>query len=363
MERSCVTNPLTGRMKCYFCQSSGLYSSDKWKHHDIKMVIASNETQEYWWQSQPGVENVTVQFHLEDIFEVRSIFFQFPHSVPGELILEASSDKGKNWKTRFEFVSEDDEVDNVTNIHKTSPFFYEFNEINDRIITNIRLNFTKFRVENSSRSPFYSMSNMVVNGTCFCHGHGLACSPKRGHQFPHDSNIVHSKCVCGHNTQGDYCDSCLPLYNDHPWAPVAQCVKCNCNQRASECLFDQVSYDYSGSTSGGICQDCSEHRAGKHCEKCQASFFLDRKTDFCEPCDCFMKGSLGNMCDQTTGQCLCKPGFIGRSCHDKNETFHASLPERTWTAKGVIEAGPETSIPFEFKVKDLRSLIRYLTRL
>lgn len=30
---------------------------------------------------------------------------------------------------------------------------------------------------------------------------------------------VHGKCVCRHNTAGDHCEKCAPLYNDQPWKP------------------------------------------------------------------------------------------------------------------------------------------------
>ena len=34
----------------------------------------------------------------------------------------------------------------------------------------------------------------------------------------------------------------------------------------------------------------------------------------CQDCQCSKSGSIGNECNQETGQCSCKPGLIGRKC-------------------------------------------------
>ena len=37
-------------------------------------------------------------------------------------------------------------------------------------------------------------------------------------------------------------------------------------------------------------------------------------SDTCQPCDCYQFGAYGRSCDQTTGQCHCRTGVIGRRC-------------------------------------------------
>ena len=37
-------------------------------------------------------------------------------------------------------------------------------------------------------------------------------------------------------------------------------------------------------------------------------------------CGCNMEGSTSNVCDQTTGACTCKPGWLGDKCEGKLKT-------------------------------------------
>lgn len=62
---------------------------------------------------------------------------------------------------------------------------------------------------------------------------------------------VHGRCECTHNTKGLNCESCMDFFNDLPWRPAIgeethECRRCNCNNHAATCHFDQKRYEESG---------------------------------------------------------------------------------------------------------------------
>ena len=58
------------------------------------------------------------------------------------------------------------------------------------------------------------------------------------------------ECRCRHNTCGDLCDRCCPMYNQKRWRPgkfiaANECERCQCFGHAVECYFDpQVFYSF-----------------------------------------------------------------------------------------------------------------------
>ena len=77
-------------------------------------------------------------------------------------------------------------------------------------------------------------------------------------------------CECTHNTTGDTCDRCLPLYNDKPWRygetnNAYPCKMCDCNGHAESCHYNASvdpfpnSYDQGG---GGVCDNCQSNTGG-----------------------------------------------------------------------------------------------------
>ncbi len=65
---------------------------------------------------------------------------------------------------------------------------------------------------NVLRSYYYAISNLVVGGRCKCNGHASECIEGV------TGGIKKYVCRCEHNTAGDDCEKCKPLYNDRPWA-------------------------------------------------------------------------------------------------------------------------------------------------
>lgn len=62
-----------------------------------------------------------------------------------------------------------------------------------------------------TRRYFYSISDISIGGQCICYGHAEHCPPEEIHgQF---------RCECRHNTCGESCNECCPLFNQLPWQP------------------------------------------------------------------------------------------------------------------------------------------------
>ncbi|KAG8197258.1 hypothetical protein JTE90_007506 [Oedothorax gibbosus] len=75
------------------------------------------------------------------------------------------------------------------------------------------------------KSYFFAISDFSVGARCRCYGHASDCV-----YAPDDTTgILRLVCRCEHHTMGIDCDSCLPLYNQRPWAPATPST-------ANECL-------------------------------------------------------------------------------------------------------------------------------
>ena len=62
---------------------------------------------------------------------------------------------------------------------------------------------------------------------------------------------------------------------------------CECNGRASSCVFDQELFEKSGNVSGGMCVGCTGNTVGPRCDECAKFFYHDPSlpndsTDFCQ---------------------------------------------------------------------------------
>ncbi|KGL84727.1 Netrin-4, partial [Tinamus guttatus] len=94
---------------------------------------------------------------------------------------------------------------------------------------------------------------------------------------------VHGKCMCRHNTAGDHCEKCAPLFNDQPWKPgdgktgaPNECRKCRCHSHADSCHFDLSVWLASGKRSGGVCDNCKHNTEGHRCQRCKPGYYRDR---------------------------------------------------------------------------------------
>lgn len=167
----------------------------------------------------------------------------------------------------------------------------------------------------SVRVPL-SLSDLQVGGRCKCNGHASKCRRD-------DSG--RAVCVCEHHTAGPDCDICEDFYFDRPWHRATPtnpnpCVACECNGHSNKCRFSMEVFQQSGRKSGGVCQKCRHHTAGRHCQYCQNGYTRDNTKPMnnrraCQPCQCHPLGAVGRWCNQTSGQCLCREGVSGLRCN------------------------------------------------
>uniref|UniRef100_A0A8I6AQG1 Netrin 5 n=2 Tax=Rattus norvegicus TaxID=10116 RepID=A0A8I6AQG1_RAT len=167
-----------------------------------------------------------------------------------------------------------------------------------------------------------------VRGRCQCHGHAARCAARA--QPP--------RCRCRHHTTGPGCESCRPSHRDWPWRPATPqhphpCLPCSCNQHARRCRFNSELFRLSGGRSGGVCERCRHHTAGRHCHYCQPGFWRDPSQPItspkaCRACQCHPIGATGGMCNQTSGQCSCKLGVTGLTCNHCGPGYQQSRSPR-----------------------------------
>ncbi|XP_019863641.1 PREDICTED: usherin-like, partial [Amphimedon queenslandica] len=165
---------------------------------------------------------------------------------------------------------------------------------------------------------------------CACYGHASRCS-----------NDLQSICECVHNTQGDRCNECLPLYNNKPWrrgisTQANPCIICNCNNHADSCVYNATldpfpdSFDSGG---GGVCTNCQDNTEGRYCESCSDGYYRPAgvspsNSSPCTPCNCDSTGSTGPVCikaegipGEVVGQCPCRDNVRGRACDECADGF------------------------------------------
>ncbi|NXL56178.1 LAMB3 protein, partial [Chordeiles acutipennis] len=344
-------------MRCCRCDSRLPHA---YNGHRVENVLSS-AGHSRWWQSQNGVERVSLQLDLDQTFQLSSIVLHFRSPLPAAMLIERSSDFGKTWEL-YQYLASDcaaafphvpqgspeswqdarcqtlqgyplhggkvkfsvqDLASTITTSHSQT-----INKLGQ--FTSLRINFTQlpYVAHQGYHSPstFYAVTEMRVLGSCFCHGHADRCAPLGDPSAMVSIEQVHGHCVCQHNTAGPSCDRCAALYNDRPWAPAEdtdphECQRCNCNGHSASCRFDPELYQASGGTSGGICDNCQHNTEGNNCERCKTNYFRNQQQDLthpeaCLPCECDPDGTVpGSVCDPLTGRCVCKENVQGDRCH------------------------------------------------
>lgn len=199
------------KMKCCKCDSRLPHN---YNSHRVENVISSSGPMR-WWQSQNDVNPVSLQLDLDSKFQFHAITMDFKGPMPAGLLIERSSDFGKTWRV-YQYLAADCTsafprvrqgqpqswqdarcqplpqrpdgrldgakvqlklMDLASGIQASqSQKIQELGEI-----TNLRVNFTRLApLPQRGRHPpsaYYAVSQLRLQGSCFCHGHADRCAP------------------------------------------------------------------------------------------------------------------------------------------------------------------------------------------
>ncbi|XP_041639708.1 laminin subunit beta-3-like isoform X2 [Cheilinus undulatus] len=347
------------RMKCCPCDSRDPNGP---LAHTIKEVLSTSGP-ERWWQSKKEVDPVTLQLDLDSLFQLDNLVLSFKGPRPGAFVIEKTLDKGRTWQPvlylaencqkSFPQVSTALPVDlDQTYCHTLPPtgndpyqnHTVQFSPLRQYTyvpipnsqkiedlsgITGLRVKLLELgevpQMPGRALSKFFALRDMRVIGSCMCHGHANRCLPEV-YSYPQYNGIqVNPQCDCQHNTAGMNCERCADLFNDLPWRPAEEgnthtCQRCECNNHAQRCHFDQAVYEASGRRSGGVCEECLHHTTGPKCDQCAPGYQpnprsrMDRP-DACIRCICSAEGTInGGQCEDISGSCQCKANVEGTRC-------------------------------------------------
>ncbi|XP_049983215.1 multiple epidermal growth factor-like domains protein 9, partial [Alexandromys fortis] len=95
-------------------------------------------------------------------------------------------------------------------------------------------------------------------------------------------------------------------------APPPPEYMCNCSEVGS------LDVKHCNQTSGQC--ECRPGYQGLHCETCKEGFYLNHTVGLCLPCHCSPHGSLSILCN-SSGNCQCRAGVTGSLC-DRCEDGH-----------------------------------------
>ncbi|XP_047437735.1 laminin subunit beta-3-like [Mugil cephalus] len=354
------------KMKCCPCDSRNPNSQ---LAHTVKEVL-STSAPDRWWQSRKDPSPVTLQLDLQNMFQLDNLVLSFKGPRPSALVIERTLDNGRTWQPALYMATNCQQsfpgVPTATPLTLDRTYCYtlpptgtnpyqdhriEFSPLRQYAyvsapdsqkiedvsgLTGLRVRLMELgdvpRLPGRALSRFYALKEMKVMGSCMCHGHANRCLQ--------DSNLlpngiqVHPQCDCQHNTAGVNCERCADLYNDLPWRPAVEgnthtCKRCECNNHAERCHFDQAVYEASGRRSGGVCDGCMHHTTGPKCDQCAPGYQpnprsrMDRP-DACIRCVCSAEGTVnGGRCDDSTSSCQCKANVEGPRCDRCKRGYHS----------------------------------------
>jgi hypothetical protein len=238
-------------------------ASDPDKSHPATLANDNNDTTR--WQAEELEHFVTLQLDFTFPMRLENSIMTFRSFRPRRMILEKSSDYGASWTpyqfydafctpstivpdglfqdimegTRGNFPSDsieafclDDDSSPGTPLEFGTVNFlaverFGNNRFDDEtiidhlVVTNLRARFRSLYTAGDTSDPqtarafYYSVTEWNVEGYCHCNGHAETCVRRDDESNP-EGKIL-SGCDCQHNTEGDNCERCKPLFNNKPY--------------------------------------------------------------------------------------------------------------------------------------------------
>ena len=132
------------------------------------------------------------------------------------------------------------------------------------------------------------------------------------------------KCICKVNVEGEQCNVCKDEYYGLSGADLSGCKPCECS------LVATIARNNVCDKTSGQCL-CKEGFTGRKCSTCMEGFYgypPSAPTE-CKECNCNPSGSLNMNCDQS-GQCFCRDRYYNRGCSSIQIGYFSASVWQLW---------------------------------
>uniref|UniRef100_A0A3Q3M3K7 Laminin subunit alpha 3 n=1 Tax=Mastacembelus armatus TaxID=205130 RepID=A0A3Q3M3K7_9TELE len=129
--------------------------------------------------------------------------------------------------------------------------------------------------------------------------------------------LFQGSCHCLRNVEGTLCNRCKPLYWNLATDNADGCIECRCDLKGTLSGVGECEQ------TGGQCY-CKPNACGHSCDSCKDGYFLLQKKKYfgCQGCQCDVGGAIETACDEISGQCRCWNNIVGRKCTEPAPSYY-----------------------------------------